>query len=552
MNRLLRRAAPGLAGAAALIAAVTVVSRVLGFVRSLAMADGVGAGAIADAYNRANLLPNVLFEVAAGGALAGAVVPLLAGPLRRRDRVEVDAVVRAAVGWTLTVLVPLGLLLAALSGPLATLLTPSGDPGLTALVRTFLLVFAPQVPMYGLAVLLYGVLQAHRRFFWPAFAPVMSSLVVITTYLVYGALSGGVRDDPGALPGGSVEVLAWGTTAGVAAMCLPMLVPVHRLGVRVAPSWRFPAGAGRRFRSLALAGVGALVAQQVAVLVAMGVATARGGDGAFTVWTWTQQLYLLPYAVLVVPLATSSFPRLAERWADEDRAGFAALTARTTAAVLTAAAAGAAAVAAAAPGVAAVFVAVEQGDGRLVGQVVGQGMASTLTVMVPGLVGFAAVFHGSRTLYAAEHGRAAVATTAAGWGAVALATVALGLMLTADGPDALRVLVALGAAHTTGMLVGGVVVLAAVRRVAGPAAVAGLARTTAALVVGGAGGAVAGRWVTDAVPAVAGDGLPTVVAGAVGGALVALVVLVAVLALLDRAALRRLARLGRGADAPVG
>ncbi len=75
MSPAARRAATGLAGAAAMIAVITVVSRVLGFGRWLAQAYAVGAGSIGDAYNTANTLPNVLFEVAAGGALAGALVP---------------------------------------------------------------------------------------------------------------------------------------------------------------------------------------------------------------------------------------------------------------------------------------------------------------------------------------------------------------------------------------------------------------------------------------------------------------------------------------------
>ena len=171
-----RRLLGGLAGAAAMIAVVTALSRVLGFVRYLVGAATVGMGTVADAYNSANVLPNVLFEVAAGGALAGALVPLLAGPVLRRDPAEVDRIVGAALGWTLLVLTPLGLALAAAAGPIATLLAGGRAGGSVEAVRFFVVVFAVQVPLYGLTVLLYAVLQAHRRFFWPAFAPVLSSL----------------------------------------------------------------------------------------------------------------------------------------------------------------------------------------------------------------------------------------------------------------------------------------------------------------------------------------------------------------------------------------
>lgn len=81
MNR--RGVLSGLAGAAALISVVTVVSRLLGFARTLAFTGNVGITAAGDAYAWANTLPNVLFEVAAGGALAGALIPVLAAPLAR-------------------------------------------------------------------------------------------------------------------------------------------------------------------------------------------------------------------------------------------------------------------------------------------------------------------------------------------------------------------------------------------------------------------------------------------------------------------------------------
>ena len=53
------------------------------------------------------------------------------------------------------------------------------------------MVFAPQILLYGLAVVLYGILQAHRRFTAPALAPVLSSLVVIAAYLAFVPLGQG-------------------------------------------------------------------------------------------------------------------------------------------------------------------------------------------------------------------------------------------------------------------------------------------------------------------------------------------------------------------------
>ena len=71
----------GLAGAALLIAGVTALSRVLGFGRWLVFSETVTDSCLGTAYSTANLLPNIVFEVVAGGALASAVVPLLGAQL---------------------------------------------------------------------------------------------------------------------------------------------------------------------------------------------------------------------------------------------------------------------------------------------------------------------------------------------------------------------------------------------------------------------------------------------------------------------------------------
>ncbi|AEE45813.1 murein biosynthesis integral membrane protein MurJ [Cellulomonas fimi] len=545
MSPGVRRVLGGLGGAAAMIAAITVLSRVLGFARILVQAGAFGAGAIGSTYNSANMLPNVVFEAAAGGALAGALVPLLALPVSRALRKDVDAIASAALGWTLLVLVPLGGLLALLAGPIA-----SAWPGLEdahrELLRYFVTVFAVQVPLYGVAVLLYAVLQAHKRFFWPAFAPVMSSVVVIAVYATYAHLAQGHRDDPAAAGSTALSVLAWGTTAGVAVMCLPMFWPVHRLGVRLRPTLRFPEGVGRRLAALAFAGVGSLVAQQLAMLVAALVSARRGGDGTYSLLLWSQQVYLLPYAVLVVPLATSTFPRLSAHAAAGRRAEYAAMASTTTRAVVLAAGVGAAAVAAAAPAVADVFADLG-GDREAI-----SALSPTITLMMPGLVGFAVLFHVSRALYARERGRAAVTVNVLGWGVAGVASVALGAALVPEGHDLRRTLVALAVANSLGMLVGGTAAVVALARAAGRDAVRGLVRTTALVVVAGGVAAVAGRWVVDSVVALLGHDAGSAVGGAAGGAVVALVVMAGAVAVGDRRTVTDMLRVERTPEPVAG
>lgn len=494
-----RRTVQTLAGAALLITVVTLASRVVGFGRWLGQGYWLGSDGVGQVFNAANMLPNILFEVAAGGALAGAVVPLLAGHLSRAEADGADAAgartaasrsASALLGWTLAVLVPLGALLAAFAGPIAGTLNLE-DPDKVAVATAFLRVFAVQVPLYGVAVVLGGILQAHKRFFWQAFAPLVSSVVVIGVYAVFGVLAAGDQADVSALSPEALGWLAWGTTVGVAFLALPLVVPARRTGLRLRPTLRFPAGEGRRAARLAFAGVGALVAQQLSVYAVLRVATPLGGDSAYTVFLYTQQVYLLPYAVLAFPIATSAFPRIAEHAAHGRWADLRPLVASTTRTLLVVVAVGTAALVAAAPAVEGVFDLVVRGDAP--------GMAAGLTWMAPGLVGFALILHLSRALYAIDRGHAAVVATAAGWLVVAAGAAALLVVLPRlTGGDRLPVapdaaLAGLGGATTLGMLVAAAGLLLAVRRHVGGEALRGVPRSVAVLAVGVVLGALAGR-----------------------------------------------------------
>ena len=109
-------------------------------------------------------------------------------------------------------LAPVSVAVAVAARPLVSLLlgaTPGCPrPSMVELGTRMLVVFAPQVLLYGLAVVLYGILQAHRRFTAPALAPVLSSLVVIGAYFGFGALGNGYQDMLRPVPTAAWVVLA--------------------------------------------------------------------------------------------------------------------------------------------------------------------------------------------------------------------------------------------------------------------------------------------------------------------------------------------------------
>ena len=454
----------------------TLASRLLGFLRWVVQAATVGSGAMAGAYSSANQIPNVFYEVVVGGALAGTVVPLLAGAIAHGQREKVRETASGLLGLTLAVLVPLAVLMALFAEPLAQLLVTSdtrmgGDKaaivywgGSHQLVVAFLRMFALQIPLYGLGVVLTGVLQAYNRFTWPALAPIFSSLVVMLTYGIYGALI-----DAGHYAQ-AVLVLGWGTTAGVAALSLPLLWPVHRLGLGLRARLRLPAGTFTQLRSLAGAGIAALIAQQISVLTVVAVARRYGSAGTIAIYQYTQAIYVLPYAVLAVPLATVVYPQLAARLAAKHVSRETKdLIANSTALVTLAACVGAGALMLGAPVAQQVFGLITTVDY----------MGAALVAFAPGLVGYALIYQLTRVLYVLDAARSAALATCLGWLVVAGAS----WMFSANAKGA-AVLVYLGAASSAGMSLAGVALaLVLARRVGARALVPSLKIVALYLVV---------------------------------------------------------------------
>ena len=507
-----RTVARGVAGAAALIAALTLLARLAGFGRTLVFTNTVGAGSTGDTYLAANTVPNIVFEVVAGGALASLVVPMLAGGIATGDREQVRRTASALLGWTLLILTPLAVAVALAAEPIAELLLGGGSSAEVALGARFLLVFAPQVVLYGIGIVLTGVLQAHRRFAGPALAPLLSSLVVAAAYLLFAGIGG--SGDIGDLSTPAEVVLGVGTTLGVVALTLSLLVPVRGLRLGVRPTLRFPVGAAPRVRRLAVAGVLTLAGQQAVAAVAIRLAN-DGPDGTQVVYFAGLTLFLVPWAALAVPLATSAYPGLAERAEVGDEAGYRRSLA--PAAVLTLAASAVAA---------GVLVAVSGPMARVflvsAPAATVAALRDTIIAFAPGLVGYALVALLTRALYARGLWKAPTVCVVGGWLLAVVADVVLAQLL----PPEHRGL-ALGAGHSIGVTVAGVGLLVVVARVAGPGVLRGVPRSGAAAVTGSALGAVAGLLVARALGA---DPVPltgVLVAVAVGLVAAAVVLVIA-------------------------
>jgi putative peptidoglycan lipid II flippase len=92
---LAQQPATGIAQGAALIAGLTVLSRLLGLARTLVFSQSIGANCLGAAYVTANQVPNLIYELVLGGALTSAMVPVLA---RSAAKAAYDPAEKARVG----------------------------------------------------------------------------------------------------------------------------------------------------------------------------------------------------------------------------------------------------------------------------------------------------------------------------------------------------------------------------------------------------------------------------------------------------------------------
>ncbi len=517
-----------LARIAVLLALVTVLTRSAGFARTVVFGRVVGRTCLASVYAAANGVPNILFEVAAGGALSAVAVPLLARRFASADLEGAGRAASALLTWTVLVLTPVTVLAALLARPIVSvLLGPANGCDRAAAVTAgsrMLVVCAVQIILYGVGIVVGGVLQAAGRFLGPAVAPLLSSVVVVASYVVFG-LGGPIEGaDLAGLTAARLAVLAGGTTMGVAVLSLGLLLPLRRVGIRVRPTLQFDAGDGRAVAAVAVAGVAAVAAQQLATAVVIRLSNDVQVD-SYVIYLLGATVFLLPWAILAVPVATGVFPRLS---ATEDRSQTVTVAGPALRAVVVLMCAGSAVLVATARPVAAVLLLGAPGQGGHAPRA----LEFAIVAFAPGLLGYGVWAVAVRVLFARRAGRVAALMTVTGWLVVTVADLAL-----VHGATGETVAARLAVGQSSGLTVAGIGTLIAVGRGTGRQVYEGVGRALAGGLAAAVAAAFAGRAVAGAVGSTA---VATSIGSTLGATVVVAIVFVAVLAAVDRRDLRGL------------
>lgn len=312
------------ARAAAGMGAITAVSRVLGFVRVLVVLVVLGTTYLGNAFNSANLVSNVLFELLVAGALSAVLVPTFVNLLEAGDRRGAEEVAGGVLGVALAILGAVTVVGIVAAPALSRLLTIGVDPAAADAQRdlvTYLLrFFMPQLMLYAAGTIATAVLYAYRRFAVTAAAPIGNTVVMIACLVAFRVVAG---PDPG-LELSTLErgLLVAAATGGVIAFVASLLVACAAAGFRLRPRWSV---SDPRVRELLThSGWGVALHTVGGLLLGGAVVAGAGVEGGVVAYHSAWVFFLAPYGILAQPIHTAVLPELVTEARDDGLAQVAA------------------------------------------------------------------------------------------------------------------------------------------------------------------------------------------------------------------------------------
>ena len=393
---------------AAVMAAGTVLSRLLGFVRIALLAAAIGTALRGDIFTAANTIPNSLYILLAGGVFNTALVPQLVRAIKNHDDGGQDFTNRILTfGFVVLAVVTVACVL--LAPWIAELYLPKElhDPS-RASERASMVMFVrlclPQIFFYGAFVLVGQVLNARRRFGPMMWAPIANNIVACASIVIF-LLIYRVGDTPSTYTRGEELLLGLGHTIGIAVQLLVLLPYLAASGhfFRVKFGLR-GTGLGHTARLgiwtvlfVAVNQVTLVVVTQLAI--AGSASTDPGAKAGLFAYSTAMLIILVPHGIVTVSLATAALPQLSTLAADGDLAEVDRLSARSIRQTLAIVVPAAAAMIAFAYPIVTVIAGYGSGKNNLTL------MSYTLMTLALGIVPFTVQYFQLRTFYAFEDTR---------------------------------------------------------------------------------------------------------------------------------------------------
>ncbi|MCL2530523.1 MAG: murein biosynthesis integral membrane protein MurJ, partial [Coriobacteriia bacterium] len=297
---------PTVARSTALMSVATLTSRVTGLARTFVMAAAVGTTYVTSAYQIANTMPNMIYELVLGGLLNAAFVPLYLLMMEKHGREGGNRYASNLLNIVILVMGALSILATVFAPQVIatqTMLTEQ-DAAVVTTAIFFFRIFAVQLLFYGISGVVTSMLNANRVFFLPSIAPAFNNIVVIASFVAYMLLF--AVDAQLAL-----ILLAVGTTLGVLVQLAIQIPAFVKLGFKWSPRIDFK---DPGFIDTLKTGV-PMVIYVVGMLAAFtfrhNFSLVNGDAGPATLfyaWMWFQ----LPHGVIAVSLSRALFTEMSK------------------------------------------------------------------------------------------------------------------------------------------------------------------------------------------------------------------------------------------------
>lgn len=279
--------------------------------RTWAIAYALGVTAFASSYNIANNIPNMIYELVAGGVISSLFIPLFMEQWESSSRDDAWTFASSVFNIATIALAVVAVVGTVWAEPFVRTQTFTVSVADASLAIFFFRFFAVQIVIYGAGSIISGILNSQRKYLWVAIGPVFNNIVVIITLL--GFYVPFRESDPNLAKIG----LAVGTTLGVLAMYVVQIPALMTLKPKWTPriAWKHPAL--KAMGLMAMPTVIYVITNLVAVSFRSAYALKVSDKGPATLlyaWMW----YQLPYGVLGVALATAVFTELSEQSSRKD------------------------------------------------------------------------------------------------------------------------------------------------------------------------------------------------------------------------------------------
>lgn len=304
---------PSVLKAAWIIAVVTIVSKLIGFVRDIIIANYYGAAMVSDAYYYAYQIPSLSLILlgGVGGPFHSATVAIfskLIPNLQEKPSEYVNKLYSTFMTATIIFFLALSAIMFIFPRQIMGLIISGGSPDMINLAATHLKIMTPLLVIGGIVGIYYGILIIYRQFMLPNLSPIIMSLAII------GVVIAAPSDQKG-------YALAWATTIGAILQLIIQYPNIRKLGYKLKPNFAFTNNPEfKEICELLFPAVLSSTVGQIHIYVDM-FFTSSISEGAWTAIGYANRVFQFPVGILVTAFLVPLFPIFAKLVADKDYNG---------------------------------------------------------------------------------------------------------------------------------------------------------------------------------------------------------------------------------------